>query len=242
MTKTRRRTAGVIGVTVAASALVGCTEAATPTPSFGATAAFAGATASDLTKTTQRLAALLTCTEQYDLLSDPSFFDPARGVDCIRSDRSAVFVRVYSHAETVPRVLQEWGQTFGEGRKWIRGKNWIVMGPTSALSDFEFVDGASRPTATPPTGVQTPVDAARRDTCMSLLSSAAADRVVGADDAAATLEHLDEEYAGAARAVNRAVTPALAVHLRAKPDYVVSSALTRFGDSFRDVCRSALGD
>lgn len=182
----------------------------------------------------------LECAETFELLADASFFDPARGFDCIRADRSAAFVRVYAHSKTVLRVLNEWSPTLGRGRQYVRGRHWIVFGPADALRDVARVPGASAPSTRVPPGIATPARDADRDVCMSTLASAAADRVVAAARFRQQRSSLDAAVPNASRVVGELVTPAVVTELKGKPDYQISSELSRFGDRFRELCRRTL--
>lgn len=180
------------------------------------------------------------CAETFELFADASFFDPARGFDCIRADRSAAFVRVYSHRETVQRVLNEWSPTFGRGRQYVRGRHWIVFGQADALRDVARVTGATVPSTRVPSRIATPPRDADRDVCMSTLASAAADRVVAPARFRQQRSSLDVAVPNASRVVEELVTPTIVNELKDKPDYQISSGLSRFGDRFRELCRRAL--
>lgn len=184
----------------------------------------------------------LVCEERLPFKSDASFFDPARGTDCIRSDKRGVFVRVYAHAETIPHVLQEWEPTIGDDRWFVRGKNSIVMGPLDALTQAASMPGASKPSRSAATNVSYSAFDGDRDTCMSMLASAAAARTKRLSDYDVLRQDLDRAVPGASAVVEKTVTAEVIRSLKGKLDYHIDSALSRFGDQYREVCRRALPD
>lgn len=180
----------------------------------------------------------LNCDRRVEVYADLSFFDRARGLDCIRPDGRAVIVRAYAHASTVGRVIQEWGPTFGAGRAWTRGDNWVVFGPRSQIEAVANSHGGSRPSTVVPAVETDPADAAR-DTCVSFVAGAASQDI----DNEAAFERdattIDETYPGASDAVRRIVSTLLRARLKSAPDYEVAAALSRFGDVIRSVCTHA---
>lgn len=193
----------------------------------------------DMTSTLAGLSKRLSCTSRIDIFADRSFFDPAVGTTCFHGDGSVSFIRVYQHASTVARVLEEWAPTLGEGRLWSRGTHWVFMGTRSDAKRLGRSGNGSPPTASPPPSVGTPQLEAARDTCISFLFATAFDRVVGASSYSATIRELDAQYPGARRAVENTVSSGVRQQLAHRDDDDISASLTRFAAPYREVCRDA---
>jgi hypothetical protein len=183
-----------------------------------------------------KLSAGLQCEERLEVFAESSFIDPTRGTDCVRPDKRAIFVRVFAHSATVPKFLQEWAPTIGEGRWFVHGANWVVIGPRDALGAAAEVSGATRPSKDAPTHVVVPARDADQDTCMSVVASAAADLVLAPERFADDRRSLNADVPGAVAVIERRVTPQVVATLKGKLDYQISSSLSRFGDDFRTVC------
>lgn len=240
-TRHARRGAAAIALGAVVAAVVpGCTttssERRAPFEDIPSTVLSAG----EMTRLADNLVRKLSCANRYAYRSDPAFYDPARGFDCLGSDGSAVFIRVYSHSETVGQALDFWGSTLSEGRRWMRGWNWVVMGPAEALSRFRGLPNASGPFSAKPPRIATPTATARLDTCMSVMMSGASQLVLQAKEFASQAHDLDAEIPGASASIQSAVSPRIRRALSRSPDYVIASSLSRFGDRFRRVCARAL--
>jgi hypothetical protein len=165
----------VTATAVAAALAVGCSGRADAPFRHGSPATVLDAEARE--KLNTQLSSGLQCNERLPIYAESSFIDPTRGTDCVRNDKTAAFVRVFAHSKTVPKFLQEWAPTIGDGRWFVRGASWVVIGPRDALGSAAKVPGATHPSKEAPTDVAVPIRDADQDLCMSVVTSAAADEV-----------------------------------------------------------------
>lgn len=236
--KSRYRSASLTIAVVTALLCAGCTSPEAVSTTAKPSSVTPPLSDSALADSVSRLSQRLICDRRIEVYADLSFFDRSRGLDCLRPDGRAVIVRAYAHASTVDRVVQEWGPTFGAGRAWTRGDNWVVFGPRSQIEPVANSHDGSRPSTVVPV-VETDRADATRDTCMSFVAGAASEDI--GDEAAFERDApaIDKTYPGAAGAVRRIVSPRLRARLKSAPDYEVAAALSRFGDDIRAVCAHA---
>jgi hypothetical protein len=179
------------------------------------------------------------CAERFDTHADLAFFGESSGFDCILADRSAVFVKAYAHPETIEHVVVEWAPTFGTGRSWTGGDNWVVSGPRADLERVAAEHRGTTLSTKAPDDAGGPLVDEARNTCMAFVSSAAADYVQDSSRFTEVAEGLDREYPGATTMITATVSEAFrSTHLDS-PDYQLAAALSSFGAEFRQVCVDA---
>lgn len=203
-------------VVAAAALLTGCTSRGTQSDAAETpNAPPSQASIENMEQTSRALNQRLPCSGATVVTSDLTFFDDARGFDCLSPEGEPIFVRVFDEPDSVAQVLQDWGPTLVDGRKVVTGPNWFVLGPSAAIEPVTTESGASHSSAGVPTPA--PLTASQDDanTCIRFVVSAAGQLATEPDRLAQMEVELDELYPAAAPRIRELVEPTLAHEIRA---------------------------
>lgn len=222
-----RRSLAMTNSLIVAAALLGCSG----DPSTADSAA--------LDTRVRELRASVRCSDDVPLRGDPYFWDHMRGVDCWTADGDPLFIRAYSHPESVPQVLQDWAGTFVDGRTLVHGRGWFAVGPASALRDVTGRDG-SGPTTAVPTATALTTEREEQTTCVRFLSGTVDDAVHNEAQFEDELPKLDRIYPGSEAAVREVLGGRTIARLQSTPPAAFTARLGDFADRLNAVCASAV--
>jgi hypothetical protein len=211
----RARLAAPVCVVTAAALLAGCTSRDTQSEAMVTpNEPPSQASIEHMEQTSRALNQRLRCSSATDVTSDLTFFDDARGFDCLSPEGEPIFARVFDEPDSVAQVLQDWGPTLVDGRKVVTGPNWFVLGPSAAIEPATTESGASQASTDIPTPA--PLTAAQDDanTCIRFVVSAAGQSATEPEHLAQMEVELDELYPNAAPRIRELVEPTLAHEIR----------------------------
>ncbi len=184
----------------------------------------------------------LTCDESDEVVDDLYFFDRMRGVNCYKQGEEITLIRVYKHADSINRVLEDIVPTLTSKWRVVTGPNWFVVGGDAALAAVTAtVEGASEPTtraATP-----RPLSASEEEltSCTRFGTIAAESFAIDRKTYAAEASYWEQGYPGL-RALVESLTSAedrrILAELEPGDAFKYQAYLSRFVPPIKEFCES----